>query len=225
MVNEPSVFEPLKFDCICPFFFQCQNSMFDKTVLLLAFASFAATASGQLDWSNVVSITNSDTCAEYEIPSISTCYEIIFNETSEGIVLKGKCAAYTINWSSESWSPWYDCGENDDQNTPCDSPDCMISSTSGDDCAESKPSWGNCWKVNSYRPWGKIILKGKISAFKVRINGLWSTWYDPNENEEKVKVAGPTGSWSRWGSLRSWGSWKDTKEKESATQKRMRGRR
>ena len=158
--------------------------MFDKTILLLALASIAERASGQLNWSKTVSITNPDACAEVKKSLFSTCYEIIFSRTVEEIILKGKCAIYKVNWSG-NWSPWYKCSRNDHRNRPCHSFDCMISSNSDDDCAGPKPSWGNVWKVSSYRRWDKIILKGKITAFKVKMNGSWSIWYNPKENEEE----------------------------------------
>ena len=166
--------------------------MFDKILLLLTLASIAAIATGQGvgNWSSVVSITNSRVCTEAKRPPICTreCYEIIFSRLVEAIILKGKCTAYKIHWSPGRMSSWYECSKNDDQNKPCDSPDCMISSTRDDDGTGATPSI-SCWNVNSYKRWDKIILNGKVIAFKVKMSGTWSQWFKPQRMRRSRRKA------------------------------------
>ena len=154
--------------------FQLQNNMFDKTILLLAFVSIAATTFGNY-WSEkkAVSKTNSDACAEAKKP-LRECYEIIYNRLAEEIILKGDCASYQVYWPSGKMSKWYKGNENDNQNKPCNRAKCIISSACNDG-----------WKVESNRRWDKIILNGNVPAFSVKVDGVWSQWYEPQENAEE----------------------------------------
>ena len=146
--------------------FQLQSNMFDKTILLLALVSIAATAFGY-NWSEVVSKTNPEACVEAKKP-IRECYEITYNRLTEEIILKGDCASYQVYWPSGKMSKWYKGNENDIQSKPCNWANCIISSAGNDG-----------WKVESKRRWEKIIINGEVPAFRVKMGGEWSPWYEP----------------------------------------------
>ena len=136
------------------------------TTVLLALTSIAATAAGQ-PWGEIVSKTSCGACAEAKKP-LRQCYEIIYKELVEEIILKGDCASYQVYWPSGKMSKWYKGNKNDILNKPCNRAKCIISSAGTDG-----------WKVKSNRRWDKIILNGQVPAFKVKMRGEWSRWYKP----------------------------------------------